>query len=94
MTYADARGGACSSCPIKQDMSNYWTPKLYYQSENGTFIDVPQAGDGQGVFGGMTVYYLQRGGPNNDNLTAFPEGFRMLAGDPFIHQRSSQQSLP
>jgi hypothetical protein len=83
MTYADARGGACSSCPIKQDMSNYWTPKLYYQSENGTFIDVPQAGDGQGVFGGMTVYYLQRGGPNNDNLTAFPEGFRMLAGDPF-----------
>ncbi|KAG9658955.1 WSC domain protein, partial [Aureobasidium melanogenum] len=83
MTYADARGGACSSCPIKQDMSNYWTPKLYYQSENGTFIDVPQAGDGQGVYGGMTVYYLQRGGPNNDNLTAFPEGFRMLAGDPF-----------
>ena len=83
MTYADARGGACSSCPIKQDMSNYWTPKLYYQSENGTFIDVPQAGDGQGIFGGMTVYYLQRGGPKNDNLTAFPEGFRMLAGDPF-----------
>jgi len=83
MTYADARGGACSSCPIKQDMSNYWTPKLYYQSENGTFIDVPQAGDGIGVYGGMTVYYLQRGGPNNDNLTAFPEGFRMLAGDPF-----------
>lgn len=83
MTYADAQAGACSSCPIKQDMSNYWTPKLYYQSENGTFIDVPQAGDGQGVFGGMTVYYLQRGGPNNDNLTAFPKDFRMLAGDPF-----------
>ncbi|KAI4727415.1 hypothetical protein E4T49_04717 [Aureobasidium sp. EXF-10728] len=89
MTYADARGGACSSCPIKQDMSNYWTPKLYYQSENGTFIDVPQAGDGQGVYGGMTVYYLQRGGPNNDNLTAFPEGFRMLAGDPFKRAATS-----
>lgn len=83
MDYADARAGECSSCPIKQDMSNYWTPKLYYQTENGTFIDVPQAGDGEGVYGGMTVYYLQRGGPNNDNLTAYPENFRMVAGDPF-----------
>jgi hypothetical protein len=83
MNYDDARAGQCSSCPIKQDMSNYWTPKLYYMSENGTYIDVPQSGDGQGVFGGMTVYYLQRGGPNNDNLTAYPKDFRMLAGDPF-----------
>ncbi|KAI5271288.1 hypothetical protein E4T47_05393 [Aureobasidium subglaciale] len=89
MTYADARGGACSSCPIKQDMSNYWTPALYYQSENGTFINVPQSGDGTGVYGGMTVYYLQRGGPNNDNLTAYPEGFRMLAGDPFKRAATS-----
>ncbi|GAB7352367.1 hypothetical protein MBLNU459_g2805t2 [Dothideomycetes sp. NU459] len=83
MTYETARSSDCSSCPIKQDLSNYWTPKLYYQYQNGSFEDVPQAGDGNGVYGGMTVYYLQRPGPDNDALKAFPKGFRMLAGDPF-----------
>lgn len=58
MDYASTQSSTCSSCPIKQDLSNYWTPKLYYQSAEGTFIDVPQAGDGEGVYGGMTVYYL------------------------------------
>ncbi|KAF1349914.1 hypothetical protein BDV97DRAFT_377089 [Delphinella strobiligena] len=82
-SYEQARTSTCSSCPIKQDLSNYWTPALYYQHENGSFESVPQSGDGVGVYGGMTVYWLQRGGPNNDNLTAYPEGFRMLAGDPF-----------
>ncbi|CAD0023807.1 unnamed protein product [Aureobasidium pullulans] len=51
--------------------------------QNGSFENVHQSGDGTGVYGGMTVYYLQRGGPNNDELKAFPEGFRMLAGNPF-----------
>ncbi|THZ01447.1 WSC-domain-containing protein [Aureobasidium pullulans] len=83
MDYADARASDCSSCPIKQDLSNYWTPALYFQHQNGSFENVHQSGDGTGVYGGMTVYYLQRGGPNNDELKAFPEGFRMLAGNPF-----------
>lgn len=83
MTYEQTQTSTCSSCPIKQDLSNYWTPKLYYQYENGSFEIVPQVGDGIGVQAGMNVYYLQRGGPNNDALQAFPEGFRMVAGDPF-----------
>lgn len=83
MTYEDARASSCSSCPIKADLSNYWVPHLYYRAENGTFIDVPVSGDGDGNLGGITVYYLQRPGANNDALQAFPEGFRMLAGDPF-----------
>jgi hypothetical protein len=83
MDYADARSSSCSSCPIKQDLSNYWTPSLYYQHQNGSFENVKQSGDGTGIYGGMTVYYLQRPGPNNDKLKAFPEGFRMLAGNPF-----------
>ena len=45
-------------CPIKQDLSNYWTPALYYQAEDGTFESVPQSGDGGGTLGGMNVYYL------------------------------------
>jgi hypothetical protein len=58
MDYAQARSSQCSSCPIKQDLSNYWTPSLYYHAQNGSFISVPQAGDGNGGLGGMTVYYL------------------------------------
>lgn len=84
MTYEQARESACTSCPISQDLSAYWTPKLYYHDvQNGSFLSVPQAGDGVGMLGGMTVYYLQRPGPNNDVLKAFPEGFRMIAGNPF-----------
>jgi hypothetical protein len=78
-----ARASKCSSCPIKEDFSNYWTPKLYYQYENGTFQSVPTVGDNMGdQNGGMTVYYLQRGpAADTKTLKAFPEGFRMLAGD-------------
>lgn len=65
-------------------MSNYWTPQLYVKFKNNTFMPVPQVGDPDDVTGGMTAYYLQRRGDNsNEKLHAFPEGFRMIAGDPF-----------
>jgi len=56
--YAALRKSDCSSCPIKEDLSAYWTPKLYFQAQNGSFISVPAAGDGNGLAGGMAVYYL------------------------------------
>lgn len=66
------------------DLSNYWTPTLYVNAKNGSgFSAVPVAGDGIGTTGGMTVYYQQRPGPDNDPLEAFPEGLRMIAGNPF-----------
>lgn len=58
MTYEDARASSCSSCPIKADSSNYWVPNLYFRAQNGTFVQVPIVGDGQGNLGGITVYYL------------------------------------
>lgn len=76
MDYADTQASTCTSCTVHGDFSNYWTPILYYQGANGSFTKVNQVG-------GATVYYLQRGGPNNDKLQAFPEGFRMISGDPF-----------
>ncbi|KAH7380266.1 hypothetical protein DE146DRAFT_289970 [Phaeosphaeria sp. MPI-PUGE-AT-0046c] len=80
MTFEDARASTCSSCPPKQDLSNYWTPQLYVKLKDGTgFRPVPLVGDSQDRNGGMTIYYLQR--PGGDKLTAFPPGFRMLAGD-------------
>jgi hypothetical protein len=101
MTYDQARASKCSSCPVQDDFSNYWTPKLYYQYQNGSFQSVPTVGDSMSdQNGGMTVYYrksitcapvlrlpcanfvVQRGpAADSDTLKAFPEGFRMLAGD-------------
>lgn len=81
MKYEDARASSCSSCNLKQDMSNYWSPKLYYKAQDGSFLDVPIIGDTDGGnLGGMAIYYLTRGGPDNDRLTAFKPGFRMVAG--------------
>ena len=95
MDYAQARSSKCSSCPIKADFSNYWTPKLYYMGADGkSFEDVPQAGEGNGVTGGLTVYYEQRPGPGNDPLKAFPEEFRMVAGDPWQRNFTNQMAAP
>lgn len=80
MTYEQARASQCSSCEIKEDMSNYWTPQLYVKKKNGKFEPVPVAGEKGSGNGGMTVYYLQRG-DKGEKLHAFPEGFRVLAGD-------------
>lgn len=61
----------CTSCVIQADKSAYWIPMLYYHYPNGSFIDVPH--------GGAIVYYLGRG--NNQTITPFPPGFRMVVGD-------------
>ncbi len=48
--YAAARKATCTSCTAKQDLSNYWTPILYYKDQQGKYTKVGQ--------NGMTVYYL------------------------------------
>lgn len=58
MDYAQARAAPCSSCEIKEDMSNDWTPQLFIPAQNGSFILGPVVGDGDGSHGGMTAYYL------------------------------------
>tara|TARA_R110002003_G_scaffold171_12_gene13968 strand:+ start:1763 stop:3070 length:1308 start_codon:yes stop_codon:yes gene_type:complete len=75
----------------QEDMSNYWTPPLYVHMKDGTFQPVPVVGDPKDVSGGMTVYYLQRPGNATEKLYAFPEGFRMLAGD--TNKRSGGNDL-
>ncbi|KAG8805605.1 hypothetical protein FRC17_005437, partial [Serendipita sp. 399] len=77
MTFEDARASECTSCKAAKDKSNYWTPTLFYQAQDGRFRRVKQVG-------GMTVYYLQRRSPDNKPVLAFPDDFRMLAGDPFV----------
>ncbi|BFZ56810.1 hypothetical protein PYCC9005_003858 [Savitreella phatthalungensis] len=82
--YDDLRSSSCTSCQIKQDLSAYWVPQLYYQNpNNGSFEDVP-------VLGGATVYYLQRSGNSPlSSLIPFPPGFQMLAGNPMLRQAGS-----
>ncbi|BGO99964.1 hypothetical protein NBRC10513v2_001409 [Rhodotorula toruloides] len=76
-TFDSLRQSACTSCLVKQDMSNYWTPQLYFQWANGSFTDV-------NVVGGGLIYYLPRNNAaDTTNVTAFPDGLRMLTGNPF-----------
>ncbi|RDA90227.1 hypothetical protein CP533_1081 [Ophiocordyceps camponoti-saundersi (nom. inval.)] len=70
-SYADLTHGKCTSCRVKQDMSSYWHPALYFKDAGtGKFEVVEQVG-------GMLAYYLL----NGDHITAFPPGFRMLSGN-------------
>ncbi|KAK5797448.1 hypothetical protein VI817_003739 [Penicillium citrinum] len=74
----------CTSCGVTQDKSAYWTPALYFMHNDGTAEMVPQVG-------GMLAYYFNDKAPN-DKVHAFPDGFRMLAGDPF--QRNFTWPVP
>ncbi|EXJ91739.1 hypothetical protein A1O3_00289 [Capronia epimyces CBS 606.96] len=64
----------CTSCSITQDHSVYWAPRMYFQHSNGTFEMIPTSG-------GMTVYYFTESGEANVSATAFPQNFRMIAGN-------------
>ncbi|KAH7107425.1 WSC-domain-containing protein [Auriculariales sp. MPI-PUGE-AT-0066] len=88
-TFDAQRASTCSTCKAKADLSNYWTPALHYQTKDGKFERVHQAG--------MTVYYLQRTGFDGEKLLAFPPGFRMIAGSSirrsFDGNDTSQQAV-
>ncbi|ORX99799.1 hypothetical protein BCR34DRAFT_122694 [Clohesyomyces aquaticus] len=86
----------CTSCIYTEDTSNYWTASIYFQSpENGTFKRVPQMANGRanGTLleqeGGLTVYYMKPFSGKNMKTTAFPVGFRMLAGNPLNRNLST-----
>ncbi|GAA5850681.1 hypothetical protein JCM5353_000544 [Sporobolomyces roseus] len=77
MDFAGARKGDCASCKVKQDMSNYWTPYLDFHWKNGSFTSLKEPG--------LLVYHLQRFHESDTTeVLAFPEGMRMLAGNPYI----------
>jgi hypothetical protein len=71
----------CTSCSFKEDFSNYWTAFMFFKNKNGEYKRVPQVGNGgpQGKLindGGLDLYYIPSG-----KVTAFKQGFRMIAGD-------------
>ncbi|KAM0747632.1 hypothetical protein T439DRAFT_328845 [Meredithblackwellia eburnea MCA 4105] len=72
---ADLRASQCSSCLVKQDMSAYWSPMLYFQFANGSVSSV------NNLNGGAVYYKLFTNPSDTVNITAFPDDFRLITGD-------------
>ncbi|CAN8096042.1 unnamed protein product [Discula destructiva] len=66
----------CTSCAVTVDKSAYWTPIPYFKDNTtGEYEAVANVG-------GMLAYYFLNAAPSGDtSITAFPQGFRMIAGD-------------
>jgi len=72
--HADSMKSACSSFPISADKSNYWHPSSYWINNNGTsFTPMP-------LF--ERIYYVREKNSPNDPVQPFPEGLRMITGNP------------
>ncbi|GAA5851238.1 hypothetical protein JCM8547_004178 [Rhodosporidiobolus lusitaniae] len=86
MDFAAARAGACTNAQPTQDKSNYWTPTLWFSWANGSFTSVEQVS--------LLVYYLQRDNEADTGpIKAFPEGFRMLAGNPYLRSYNESNQM-
>jgi len=64
--YDLAERSTCTSCSFVQDLSNYWTAVMFFKHKNGSFMRVPQTGNGgpQGKLvnqGGLDIYYMHSG---------------------------------
>jgi hypothetical protein len=83
--YSELAASDCTSCGVTQDKSAYWTPPLYFKhADTGKFEIVEQVG-------GLLAYYFLNYNSGENKVTAFPEGFAMIAGD--TNQRSFTGSL-
>ena len=79
-TVGDASGNGNA-----QDKSIYWHPALYMEASDGSgYIKVPT--------NGHKTYYKDAGTGMKREPFEFPQGFRMLAGNPFI--RAANSDLP
>ncbi|WPH02243.1 Hypothetical protein R9X50_00509900 [Acrodontium crateriforme] len=76
--------GGAGNVGIKQDNSIYWHPALYMNASDGSgYIRVPT--------NGHKLYYKNAGSDNDKKRDPFefPQGFRMLAGNPFMRKAAS-----
>lgn len=78
-TYESLRQSNCTSCLVKEDLSNYWFPKLYFHDRAANkFEEVNN--------GGLLIYYQNRGDEDVSNggpgIVAFPPGLKMISGSP------------
>ncbi|WVF69995.1 hypothetical protein IAT40_004781 [Kwoniella sp. CBS 6097] len=76
MTYASAQAGSCTTSNLKNDMSNYWAPQLYYKWKNGTYSAVMS---NDLAITAYWKYPLTNTDPSQP-FANIPDDFRMLAG--------------
>ena len=77
--YQTAQSSSCNNMGPKVDHSNYWFPALYFHGADNTFTKVPPH---------LEIYYhydTQDNGPR----TMFPNGFKMITGNPFLRHDDS-----
>lgn len=85
MTFASAQASSCTTAQVSVDKSNYWTPQLYYfNPKDESYQAIPVSY--------MNAYYLPRGKNSTDTVRAFPDGLRMVSGDPY--RRDYDGSVP
>lgn len=71
-----AQSSFCTTARIKPDKSLYWRPTLFWNGNNTGFYRVPDKF--------LKIYYkFGDYGNIRANVTEFPEGFQMMAGNPF-----------
>lgn len=68
------RSSTCTTSPITADKSSYWAPGMYFMNKTTTSTTFTR------VSSGFNIYYLPRG--DSGQVKAFPDGFKMVAGDP------------
>ncbi|KAF8530086.1 hypothetical protein BU17DRAFT_12095, partial [Hysterangium stoloniferum] len=85
------RQSKCTSTPISEDKSSYWTDTMYFQWKNGSFTSL----DGGFLYVYYATYsikkslryhsdYLYPGNVPAGTVTAFPDDFRMISGTPTL----------
>ncbi|KAG7444818.1 uncharacterized protein BT62DRAFT_1077570 [Guyanagaster necrorhizus] len=88
---ASLRSSECTTTPIAEDKSNYWYPNLYFEWANGSFSSLT-AGNVMCVIllcfcvhaNRLRSYYLFDDDAAAENVTAFPDDFRMISGTPTL----------
>ncbi|KAF1782274.1 protein of unknown function DUF1996 [Phytophthora cactorum] len=75
---AAMKASTCTSCPIGADLSAYWVPQLYVKFKNGT---------GYGLVESHQIVYYEPRPTEDEKVIAFPDGLKMLAGDPKLREK-------
>jgi hypothetical protein len=76
MSYANTQDSECTTARVKTDKSLYWRPTLFWNGNGTGLYKVPEKN--------LKVYYkFGDDGNVKANVSAFPENFQMMAGDPF-----------
>lgn len=85
MGFDTTQESTCTTARIKPDKSLYWRPTLFWNGNNTGYYRVPEQ---------FTKIYYKFGDAGNEkaSVSEFPEGFRMIAGDPF--KRSDDGNNP